>query len=336
MATQSRCTLLMAFLIIIAFSVTRVDNIVGFGVLRWLDTNSGSVTPVVRYGPKGHVVDIYVGTPPQRISALLSSSSSVIWLQARNLFPFNPRESSTLNKLPCNHSLCKSFYKLKFGCRNTSTFSQRYEDGTSVSGKMASDIFHMGDTSYNLVFGYTTKSKRYWRSVQGVLGMGRGNTSLIRQVGASRFSVCLTTSKDEERVTPLILGDAALLKPKLRNMAVRIPIVDNPSDPQHYYVALEGFSIGNRRVILPPDAFQILPNRTAGVIFDMGSHWVSTNCDVGRIEKALEERAVEWPDTSPNTSNSLLTTVSSTSVGTELRSNAHVAVDEGDGSSGDS
>lgn len=69
--------------------------------------------------PKGHVfysVQVLLGTPPVAVNLEMDSGNDLTWAQCmpcKPCFPqtspiYDPRNSSTFQKLPCTHSLCNS------------------------------------------------------------------------------------------------------------------------------------------------------------------------------------------------------------------------------------
>ncbi|GLJ56979.1 hypothetical protein SUGI_1279280 [Cryptomeria japonica] len=113
-----------------------------------------------------------------------------------------------------------------------------------------------------------------------VVGLGRGQLSLISQIGESKFSYCLTFEyngcpfQDIGRFsTALLFGSAA----ELNGIGVQSTMVINntvlPKLNGYYHLSVEGITLGNVSLNIPRGSFDIQANESGGFIIDSGTHY---------------------------------------------------------------
>ena len=96
----------------------------------------------------------------------------------------------------------------------------------------------------------------------GILGLNNGPNSLATQIGR-KFSYCIGNLADPYyNYNQLRLGEGADLEG-----------YSTPFEVYHgfYYVTMEGISVGEKRLDIAPETFEMKKNRTGGVIIDTGS-----------------------------------------------------------------
>lgn len=89
----------------------------------------------------------------------------------------------------------------------------------------------------------------------GLVGLGRGQLSLVSQLNVAAFSYCLTS--DPSKTSPLLFGSGALTGTGVQST----PLISEPS-PSFYSVNLQSISIGT--VTTPGTG-------SSGFIFDSGT-----------------------------------------------------------------
>ncbi|AQK58526.1 Aspartic proteinase nepenthesin-1 [Zea mays] len=216
-----------------------------------------------------------MGTPPQTLSALADTGSDLIWAKCgackrcapRGSASYYPTKSSSFSKLPCSSALCRTLESQSLAtCGGTrargAVCSYRYSYGLSsnphhyTQGYMGSETFTLGsDAVQGIGFGCTTMSEGGYGSGSGLVGLGRGKLSLVRQLKVGAFSYCLTS--DPSTSSPLLFGAGALTGPGVQST----PLV-NLKTSTFYTVNLDSISIG---------AAKTPGTGRHGIIFDSGT-----------------------------------------------------------------
>ncbi|CAK7336365.1 unnamed protein product [Dovyalis caffra] len=226
-----------------------------------------------------YVAAFKAGTPLIREVLMMDTGSVLIWWNCnpcKNCIKrsrlYDPRRSSSHHFISCDDPICKDG---GFGCRQSDyscAYKINYADGGYSRGEIGSDKFTTTTDTVlldRMVFGCSRDVEDVNQQegrVTGVLGLNRGKYSLIGQMNAQNFTVCLPAhygeGKNELRIH--------VLPPYYYPDSVTVPLVDNPARLS-YYVGLNGISVGGERVKIPDDAWIIKPNGTGGVIIDLGT-----------------------------------------------------------------
>ncbi|CAN6205603.1 unnamed protein product [Urochloa humidicola] len=256
---------------------------------RRLAASSGATVsaPTRKNSPGGvgeYLMTLAIGTPPVSYPAIADTGSDLIWTQCapcsdqcfKQPTPlYNPASSTTFAVLPCGSSLsicaaapaprCACPYNYTYGTGWTSgvqgsetfTFSSSPADQTRVAG---------------IAFGCSEASSDYFEGSSGLVGLGRGAVSLVSQLGAGRFSYCLTPFQDTRSTSTLLLGPSATLDGTTGVGST--PFVASPAmAPMNtfYYLDLLGISLGTTALSIPPDAFSLNADGSGGLIIDSGT-----------------------------------------------------------------
>ncbi|KAJ3670368.1 hypothetical protein LUZ60_010692 [Juncus effusus] len=234
-------------------------------------------------------MEVSIGTPPTRVSAILDTGSDLIWTQCNPCTEcfsqptpiFTPSNSTTFSKLPCKCALCNSL--TKSSCSPDCNYEYSYGDGSSTKGFMGFETLSFGsDNSVkfpHIGFGCGTTNIGATDNSSGIIGMGRGPLSLVAQLNVTKFSYCFNTIHNKS-MSVLLLGSWANTTGKYCKST---PFVKNPtSSPMSsfYYLSLQGITIGETLLSIPPSVFQISTDGGGGLIIDSGT-----------TVTALEERA---------------------------------------------
>ncbi|XP_034569793.1 aspartic proteinase nepenthesin-1 [Setaria viridis] len=197
-----------------------------------LDTATSSVntqTPLKMDGDGGGAYDmeLSIGTPPQKLTALADTGSDLIWTKCgacascepQGSPSYFPDKSSSFSKLPCSARLCSALkeesptttcgaggaecdYKYSYGLEED---SDHY-----TQGYLGTETFTIGgDVVPGIGFGCTNMSEGGYGAGSGLVGLGRGPLSLVSQLNAGAFSYCLTS--DASKASPLLFGSLAAL-----------------------------------------------------------------------------------------------------------------------------
>jgi hypothetical protein len=239
-------------------------------------TVSAPVSPTTV--PGEFLMTLAIGTPPLPFLAIADTGSDLIWTQcapcSRQCFQqptplYNPSSSTTFSALPCNSSLglcapaCACMYNMTYGSGWTYVF-QGTETFTFGSSTPADQVRVPG-----IAFGCSNASSGFnASSASGLVGLGRGSLSLVSQLGAPKFSYCLTPYQDTNSTSTLLLGPSASLNDT--GVVSSTPFVASPSSI-YYYLNLTGISLGTTALPIPPSAFSLKADGTGGLIIDSGT-----------------------------------------------------------------
>lgn len=224
-----------------------------------------------------YLIELEIGTPGQAVLLTLDTGSDLIWTQCQpclicfnQSFPlYNPSVSSTYYKYPCSGTLCNAL-SLN-ACHEECMYGYGYGDNSTTFGILSSDSFTLGSsgntvTVRNIGFGCGVLNQGIFLNESGIVGFGRGDLSLVSQLGVSKFVYCLT-SFDHNYTSPLFIGSLA----KINGPVQTTPILTNPAIPSLYYLSLKGITVGRRRLKLPKLVFKLKKNGRGGVIIDSGT-----------------------------------------------------------------
>ncbi|CAN6373136.1 unnamed protein product [Urochloa humidicola] len=220
-----------------------------------------------------YVVPIGLGTPMQRFTVALDTGSDMTWVQCRPCKKcyhqkepvFSPANSSTYAGIQCSSPNCP-FRNTKSCSRDHyCPFQVDYIDDSHSYGNYVYDTLAIGkDTITDFGFGCSHDIWGLFGQSAGVLGLGRGKTSLMVQAQSKYggvFSYCLPA--DPNGIGFLDLGHgAAAAAAKAR----QTPMLTNKG-PTHYYVQMTGIKVGGHLLPINESVF----STTAGMIMDSGT-----------------------------------------------------------------
>ncbi|KAK1310306.1 Aspartic proteinase nepenthesin-1 [Acorus calamus] len=183
------------------------------------------------FGAASYVVTVGYGTPKKNQTVIFDTGSDVSWIHSSN----------------------------------TCLYSVAYGDNSTTKGFLARETLTLtpSDVVENFVFGCGQNNRGLFGTTAGILGLGRGNLSLVSQTNGTfggNFSYCLPSSSSN-KTGHLTLG--AVTKATNNNISYT-PL--NPNLETFYYLDLVGISVGGR--ILPINA-TVFSN--AGTIIDSGT-----------------------------------------------------------------
>jgi hypothetical protein len=173
-----------------------------------------------------------IGTPPLPYAAIADTASRLIWTQCapcgsqcfKQPAPlYNPARSPTFHVLPCGSSLstCPAAGAPAPPPGSACLYKTIYGTGWT-SGYMGCQTLTFGSAPAHqarvagIAFGCSNaSSKTEWVGSAGLAGLGRGNLSLVSQLGASRF-YCLTPFQDANSTSTLLFGPSTAPAPSVR------------------------------------------------------------------------------------------------------------------------
>jgi hypothetical protein len=234
-----------------------------------------------------YLMSMAIGTPPREYSAILDTGSDLIWTQCAPCMLcvdqptpfFDPAKSPTYRKLPCSSPMCDALYYPS--CfRSTCVYQYFYGDSASTAGVLSNETFTFGTNGStrvsvpNIAFGCGNLNAGSLYNGSGMVGFGRGPLSLVSQLGAPRFSYCLTSFMSAVP-SRLYFGAYATLNRTNTTDSGPVqstPFIVNPALPTMYYLNMTGISVGGD--LLPIEAWVFAINDTdgtGGVIIDSGA-----------------------------------------------------------------
>ncbi|CAN6211845.1 unnamed protein product [Urochloa humidicola] len=253
--------------------------------------------PTRKNSPGGvgeYLMTLAIGTPPVSYPAIADTGSDLIWTQCapcsdqcfKQPSPlYNPASSATFSILPCGSSLSMCSAAPAPGC--SCPYNQTYGTGWT-SGVQGTETFTFGSSPAGhgqtrvagIAFGCSNASSNGgdWNGSSGLVGLARGTLSLVSQLGAGRFSYCLTPFNDANSTSTLLLGPSASLGGG--GAGVRsTPFVPSPAKfPMiaFYYLNLTGISLGTKVLSIPPGAFSLnAGDGSGGLVIDSGTTFTS-------------------------------------------------------------
>ena len=222
-------------------------------------------------GTGNYVVTIGLGTPSARFTVVFDTGSDTTWVQCqpcvaycyRQKEPlFRPAKSSTYANISCSSSYCDDLDVS--GCDGGHClYGVEYGDGSQTIGFYAQDTLKL---SYDVVkefrFGCGEKNRGLFGRSAGLMGLGRGKTSLTVQAYGKYggvFAYCLPATPSGTTGF-LDLGPGA----PAANARLTPMLTDN--GPTFYYVALTGIKVGGHLLPIPESVFS-----GAGALVDSGT-----------------------------------------------------------------
>ncbi|KAK7281159.1 hypothetical protein RIF29_08893 [Crotalaria pallida] len=220
------------------------------------------------------LANISIGQPSVPQLLIMDTASDVFWIMCtpcsnceNHIGPlFDPSKSSTFSPqclIPCGSDHCKCSLRDQF------TFSITYADNSSSLGTIGHDtlVFETSDEGAtqvsNIRFGcghniVHNNDPGY----NGVLALNNARHSLASQVG-QRFSYCIGSLTNKNyNYNQLVLGEGADLEGYPTSFQALHDM---------YYITMEGISVGEKRLDISPQAFEVNTDGTGGVILDTGS-----------------------------------------------------------------
>ncbi|KAI5425361.1 hypothetical protein KIW84_031239 [Lathyrus oleraceus] len=253
----------------------------------------------------GYSINLNFGTPPQTLSFILDTGSSLVWFPCSshylcsncnfpNINPtkipsFIPRNSSTSKILGCTNSKCGYIFgpDIKSRCRGCNPQSQncsnitcpayiiQYGLGSTAGFLLLDNLDFPGKkTVENFLVGCSILSTR---QPSGIAGFGRGEDSLPSQMGLKRFSYCLLSHQfdDSSENSNLVLQVSSTGDGKTSGLSYtpfrKNPSTNNTAFLEYYYVNLRTVVIGGKRVKIPLTISEPGTDGNGGTIVDSGS-----------------------------------------------------------------
>ncbi|KAF1898974.1 hypothetical protein Lal_00019095 [Lupinus albus] len=232
-----------------------------------------------------YLMSYSVGTPPVKILGILDTGSDITWLQCQPCRPcykqttpiFDPSKSTTYKTLPCSSDTCKNMRETSCslgGGQQSCQYTIGYGDGSRSKGALSLDTLTLSSTNGSAVsfpkhvIGCGNSNTLVFQGEgSGIVGLGNGPVSLITQLGPSiqgKFSYCLGPSLSRTNTpSKLNFGEDAVVS---GDGTVSTPMFP---DNVFYFLTLEAFSVGKRRVEFRSSSSSI--RGSGNIIIDSGT-----------------------------------------------------------------
>ncbi|KAJ6829321.1 aspartic proteinase nepenthesin-1-like [Iris pallida] len=266
--------------------------------------STGNVQAPLHWAQVSYQIDIAVGTPSIPLTVIADTGSDLVWMQCapcQYCFRqpndiYDPSKSNTFSKLECSSSLCQSLPSGNRNCDGTDCeYFYSYADKSYTTGLLASETFTFGSVLVPGVgFGCgRMNSLSNSDGSAGIVGLARGPLSLVSQLGAGKFSYCLT-SFGESSSSPLLIGSLASLSGAA---AQSTPLVQNPNPnmKSFYYLSLQGISVGTTLLPIPSSVFALNSDGSGGTIIDSGTTYTGLQHEAYEAVKQEFQSQVDLP-----------------------------------------
>ncbi|VAI78680.1 unnamed protein product [Triticum turgidum subsp. durum] len=217
-----------------------------------------------------YVVTVGLGTPASKYTVVFDTGSDTTWVQCRPCVVkcyrqkeplFDPAKSSTYANVSCSDPACDDLDSN--GCTGGHClYAVQYGDGSYTVGFFAQDTLTIAhDAIKGFRFGCGEKNSGLFGKTAGLMGLGRGKTSLTVQAYdkyGGAFAYCLPASSSGTGYLdfgPGSAGNNARLTPMLADKG-----------PTFYYVGMTGIRVGGQQVPIAESVFS-----TAGTLVDSGT-----------------------------------------------------------------
>jgi hypothetical protein len=261
---------------------------------KQLSLNTNNPVSMVTPDAGEYFISYSVGTPSFKAYGFMDTGSSLIWLQCQPCTTcfnqtspiFNPSKSSSYKNIRCSSKTCTHAEDMHTSCSysvDDCEYSIIYDDNFKSQGDLSLETLTLDSTlgssvSFpNFVIGCGHINKfPYTDQNSGIVGLGNGPMSLIKQLGSSidgKFSYCLIPVYDESdhsnSSNKLNFGDAAVVTGE---GVVSTPIVKSKGPSKGaYLLTLEAFSVGNKRIEYEGYEIEGTNASTRNIIIDSGT-----------------------------------------------------------------
>ncbi|KAH7689231.1 Aspartic peptidase A1 family protein [Dioscorea alata] len=217
------------------------------------------------------IVTVGFGTPKRDLSLIFDTGSDVTWIQCQPCVSscyaqqepiFEPTQSSTYSNVSCSESACSELDTSS--CSGTTClYAVQYGDNSYTVGFYSKDTLTLSSSDIlpGFFFGCGEKNKGLFGKAAGLLGLGRGSTSLISQSKTKYngvFSYCLPSTSSS--VGYLTFGGGAPANIKYTSM------LTDSSMPTFYFLNLQSIRVAGIKLSISPTVFS-----NAGTLIDSGT-----------------------------------------------------------------
>ncbi|KAG8383870.1 hypothetical protein BUALT_Bualt04G0058600 [Buddleja alternifolia] len=221
-----------------------------------------SINAPIHAGEGEFLMDLSIGTPPVPFSAILDTGSDLTWIQCKPCqlcfdqpTPiFDPKKSSSFSKLPCSSDLCKALPLLS--CNDGKCeYLYVYGDYSTTKGVMGIETFTFENVSVPRIgFGCGFDNEGGGFQGAGLVGLGRGQLSLVSQLNSPKFSYCLMPFGSNK--TSILLMGSRASHVNTTSIKLTTPLIKIPPTP-FYLVSLKGITVGETLLPINNSNFEL-------------------------------------------------------------------------------
>ncbi|KAM7485989.1 hypothetical protein LguiA_001999 [Lonicera macranthoides] len=264
------------------------------------NTIQSEITPV----SGEYLMNVSIGTPPFNILSIASTGSDLTWTQCQpcthcfkeNSPLFNPENSSTYTKVPCNSRPCAAVTTSTCSANNYCRYNYSYGDNSFTQGDIAVDAFTFGSTSGrpvtipSVIFGCGHANVgTFTESSSGMVGLGGGPLSIINQLENSikgKFSYCLVPLNKKSKTSKINFGNNAVVS---GTGVVSTPLITK-SPSTFYYINLEKITVGDQTLEFKASLNSRKGDVEGNIIIDSGTTLTLLPSDLhsGLVSKVKE------------------------------------------------
>ncbi|KAJ8774163.1 hypothetical protein K2173_009594 [Erythroxylum novogranatense] len=230
-----------------------------------------------------YLMKVSFGTPSFSIVAIADTGSDLIWTQCKPCTDcykqddplFDPKSSTTYRDFTCSSNQCSYLDQSSCSSSNICQYQYQYGDQSYTNGNLAADTVTLGSTNGSPVSFPKTiigcghdNGGTFDAKGSGIIGLGGGQLSLIRQLGSSisgKFSYCLVPlTSQSKNSSQMNFGSNAIVS---GNGVVSTPLIAGTPDT-FYYLNLEAISVGNKKI---PYSSSSSGSSDGNIIIDSGT-----------------------------------------------------------------
>ncbi len=277
-------------------------------------TPSTTTTSIFSHSYGAYSISLSFGTPPQTLPFLLDTGSDFTWFpcthhyrcnncsfsNSTTITSFIPKLSSSSKILGCLNPKCSWIHRSNSNnCTNQicPPYLIFYGSGNTGGLALSETLNFSNRTVRDFLVGCSVFSSY---QPAGIVGFGRGPSSLPTQLGLNKFSYCLLSHRfdDTNKHSSLVLYNDSektqgLLNLSYTNFVKNPKLAEKPEFSVYYYVALRQISVGGRHVKVPYKYLNPQPNGSGGTVVDSGTTFTFMSRGVFELVAAEFRRQVK-------------------------------------------
>uniref|UniRef100_A0A0A9BXT3 Peptidase A1 domain-containing protein n=1 Tax=Arundo donax TaxID=35708 RepID=A0A0A9BXT3_ARUDO len=260
-----------------------------------------SASATMRYSDFEYHMEFKIGD--SLVSAIVDTGSDLTWTNNSLLID---------SPVSCPCDIAK---ENMYCCREVCMYKINYGDTSVARGFMAKASLTFGETTHESIIGsaiifdchsQTGNNKGNCNLYRdgGVVGLGRGELSLVKQLGLQNFSYCLTDYHEPNQISHIVLGlpDLVVLPTEDRK---KTKLMDIEGQLSRYYVELTKISMDHQVLDIPKTCFELnKANGHGGMFIDSGSTYTRLPTDAfSKVKEKVTGRMNQEPKNKNITSN---------------------------------
>ncbi|KAG9452903.1 hypothetical protein H6P81_005807 [Aristolochia fimbriata] len=240
-----------------------------------------------------YIMSYSLGTPPVKLVGIFDTGSDLTWTQCKPCLScftqndplFDPAASSSYGLLTCDSPDCKQISTCTGTgvCDYTYSYAYSYTRGTFATDTVTLESADGSVFSRRVRFGCANNNSVHFdRRMDGIVGLGGGPLSLVRQLGFHWFAYCMVPFEDSTSAGTITFGGGggggggrvgAGVVGQVAGV-VSTPLFNEPHDETFYTLNLNRIVVGNNRDIID------LPAEDRDIIVDTGTPHILLNTTV--------------------------------------------------------